>query len=81
LKDLKCSVCHNHPEPKQTTHLYLKFEPTLPKLTDWLLKENTIENWSNNAKGTTRAWFKSSIEERCITRDLKWGVPVPLSGY
>jgi methionyl-tRNA synthetase len=40
-----------------------------------------MDSWTNNAKGVTRSWLNSPAEDRCITRDLKWGVPVPLPGY
>ena len=37
-----------------------------------------MENWSNNAKAVTKAWLTKKLHERCITRDLQWGVPVPV---
>lgn len=40
-----------------------------------------MEKWSNNAKGITKGWFSLPMQERCITRDLKWGVPVPLPNF
>lgn len=37
--------------------------------------------WTNNARVITKAWLKEGLKPRCITRDLKWGVPVPLEGF
>ena len=37
--------------------------------------------WSTNCKAVTDAWLKGGLKERCITRDLKWGTPVPLEGF
>ena len=37
--------------------------------------------WSTNCKSATDAWLKGGLKERCITRDLKWGTPVPLEGF
>lgn len=37
--------------------------------------------WSANCKAATDAWLKGGLKERCITRDLKWGTPVPLEGF
>lgn len=37
--------------------------------------------WSSNSIQTTNAWIRDGLKERCITRDLKWGVPVPLERY
>jgi methionyl-tRNA synthetase len=38
-------------------------------------------SWSQNAIQTTNAWLKEGLKSRCITRDLKWGVPVPLDEF
>ena len=51
--------------------------------------ENTIKQWydvsskgwTNNAKVITKAWIKDGLKSRCITRDLNWGIKVPLKGY
>lgn len=37
--------------------------------------------WTNNAQVIAKSWMKEGLKPRCITRDLKWGVPVPLSGF
>lgn len=37
--------------------------------------------WSNNSQVIAKAWLKEGLKPRCITRDLKWGVPVPLDGF
>ena len=37
--------------------------------------------WSQNAIHATNAWLKEGLRQRCITRDLKWGVPVPLEKF
>lgn len=38
-------------------------------------------HWSANAISIARSWIKGGLEKRCITRDLKWGVPVPLPEF
>jgi methionyl-tRNA synthetase len=38
-------------------------------------------HWSPNAVAITRSWLKTGLERRCITRDLKWGTPVPLEEF
>ena len=47
----------------------------------WLLEEGGMSTWSNNAKGITKGWLHGPYPDRCITRDLKWGVPVPREDY
>ena len=37
--------------------------------------------WSSNAQVITLSWIRDGLKPRCITRDLKWGTPVPLEGY
>jgi len=37
--------------------------------------------WTSNAKSIAESWVKSGLKTRCITRDLKWGTPVPLDGF
>ena len=37
--------------------------------------------WSNNAQVITKSWLRDGLKPRCISRDLKWGTPVPLEGY
>lgn len=43
--------------------------------------ESVCGNWTNNARVITKAWIKEGLKPRCITRDLKWGVPVPHEGF
>nr|CAD7200437.1 unnamed protein product [Timema douglasi] len=50
-----------------------------PVLQTWV--ESVCNGWSNNARVITRSWLKDGLKPRCITRDLKWGIPVPLEGY
>ena len=40
-----------------------------------------MHRWTNNAKGETKGWFNNPPPDRCITRDLKWGVKVPAAGF
>lgn len=41
----------------------------------------TSSNWTHNARAITNTWLKDGLKSRCITRDLKWGTPVPLAGF
>lgn len=43
--------------------------------------EESSEKWTNNARVIGKSWLKGGLQSRCITRDLKWGTPVPLQGY
>lgn len=43
--------------------------------------ESATPGWTHNARVITQSWVKEGLKPRCITRDLKWGTPVPLEGY
>jgi len=81
LKDTKCSVCEHTPIVKKTTHLYIDLPKILPQLKDWMTKASTEGSWAKNAVQITNAWMRDGLRERCITRDLKWGIPVPKEGF
>ena len=64
---------------KETTHLYIDLPKILPKLERWL--EGIKHYWSKNAVRMTEAWIRNGLKPRAITRDLQWGIPVPLEGF
>ena len=51
------------------------------KLDSYLDQQFENGLWTNNSRVITKAWIRDGLKPRCITRDLKWGVPVPLEGY
>lgn len=77
----RCQICGNPPGRKLTRHLYID----LPALEAPLraFQEKSIEEgqWSHNAISVTRGWINTGLLPRPITRDLKWGIPVPREGY
>lgn len=83
----KCSICSHEPIVKNTNHLFLDVQKGMKDLSDWIQNLWNIESlknselpsvsWSTVAKGITQGTIKSDLPPRCITRDLKWGVPVP----
>ncbi len=81
LKDVACSTCHSTPFLRQTKHLYIDLPSIFPKYNEWLEKTLKTSLWANNAVQVTRGWIKEGLQERAITRDLKWGIPVPLADY
>ena len=64
---------------KETTHLFIDLPKIEPKLREWM--SGVQSGWSDNAKTMTEAWLKEGLRKRCITRDLKWGIHVPLKGF
>jgi methionyl-tRNA synthetase len=81
LIDPRCSVCSTRPVIRETKHLYIDLPAILPKLRTWIESAAEKGFWARNAVQMTYAWMRDGLKERGITRDLKWGIPVPLDGY
>ena len=81
LIDPRCSVCSTRPVIRETKHLFIDLPAILPKLRNWIESAAERGFWARNAVQMTYAWMRDGLKERGITRDLKWGIPVPLDGY
>ena len=81
LIDPKCSVCGHTPILKKTKHLYINLPKALPLLQKWMDKASVEGFWAKHAIQITNSWIRDGLQERCITRDLKWGIPVPKEGF
>jgi methionyl-tRNA synthetase len=71
----KSSISDAVPIKKTTTHAYVDLAKLKPKLTEFV--EAKKHNWSKNAQSITQSWLDKELKARAITRDLKWGIPVP----
>ena len=81
LKAPKCFSCGAAPHPRSTRHLYIDLPAIRPKLEDWMKEASVRGFWANNAIQMTQAWIRDGLKPRAITRDLKWGIPVPKEGF
>ncbi|MDE6299242.1 MAG: methionine--tRNA ligase [Muribaculaceae bacterium] len=66
------------PVLRETSHWYLpldKWEPTLRK---WILEDH--QEWRPNVYGQCKSWLDMGLQPRAVSRDLKWGIPVPVEG-
>ena len=81
LKAPRCSTCGATPEPRSTKHLYIDLPGIVPQYEPWMQKASVAGQWSNNAVQMTKGWLRDGLQERAITRDLKWGIPVPKAGF
>ncbi|KAH6778167.1 methionine-tRNA ligase [Perilla frutescens var. hirtella] len=77
LLDPKCKVCRNTPHILDTNHMFLELPLLKDKLEEYINSMSVVGGWSQNAIQATHAWLREGLKARCITRDLKWGVPVP----
>jgi methionyl-tRNA synthetase len=81
LKQPKCKLCRKTPVVRSSQHLFLDLPRLVEPLTAHLNKAFAEGIWTSNAKSITDSWLKSGLKPRCISRDLKWGTPVPLEGF
>ncbi|ORZ35887.1 methionyl-tRNA synthetase [Catenaria anguillulae PL171] len=77
----RCKLDGNRPVERESTHLFLDLPNLQAELTEFVDAKSAEGKWSPNSIAVTRAWLKEGLKPRCITRDLKWGTPVPLKGF
>ncbi|MBW4601766.1 MAG: methionine--tRNA ligase [Calothrix sp. FI2-JRJ7] len=65
-------------EVRKTKHLFLKLSALSHEVRNWVEQH---PNWSNLTKSIALGWLNKGLQDRCITRDLSWGVPVPRPGF
>jgi len=81
LQNPKCKVCNGTPVKKNTKHLFLNLEKLQPELEQWIKTRHKEGFWTENTILYTNAWLKEGLKKRCISRQLKWGIPIPLKGF
>lgn len=72
----KSAISGAKPVLKKTRHWYLPLDKYQHFLEEWILKEHP--EWKTNVVGQCRSWFDAGLHPRAVSRDLPWGVPVPL---
>lgn len=75
----KCSFCGKEATKKSTKHIYVSLDKIQPELQKWVESKKDI--WRPHVYSMTNKWFKEGLQPRCITRDIPWGIKVPLKGY
>ena len=78
LIDPRCAICGATPEFRESEHFFLKLSAFEKPLLEWVEKQ---DHWRNNVKNFTRQFLRDGLKDRSISRDLSWGVPLPLDGY
>ena len=79
LIDPKSALSGETPSLKTTTHWYLPLNRYDDFLRNWIL-ENHKSDWKPNVLGQVKSWLDDGLKPRAVTRDLSWGIPVPVSG-
>lgn len=71
----RCLVCGETPKKTKTKHWYFKLTAFQDKLNAWIEQKT---DWKEHVLGFVKGWLKEGLQDRPITRDMSWGVPVPL---
>lgn len=71
-------ISGNQPVLKETKHWYMPLDQYEPWLREWILEGH--KEWKPNVYGQCKSWIDSGLLPRAVTRDLDWGVPVPIEG-
>ncbi len=75
----KSAITGNIPSLKETKHWYLPLNDYEKWLKEWIL-EGHRGDWKTNVLGQVKSWIDDGLKPRAVTRDLDWGIPVPVAG-
>ena len=78
LIDMVCSLCGNTPVIRETEHFFLKLSAFEKRLLEWV---RSHEEWRPNVRNFAIAYLEGGLHDRAITRDIEWGIAVPVEGY
>ncbi len=78
LVDPRSMISGAKPIMKETKHWYLPLDKYEAKLREWILEEH--KEWKPNVYGQCKSWLDLGLQPRAVSRDLNWGIPVPVEG-
>ncbi|HYX07445.1 MAG TPA: methionine--tRNA ligase, partial [Bacteroidales bacterium] len=74
----RSAISGSKPVLRETKHWYLPLDKHEAFLKDWILEQN--KNWKSNVYGQCKSWLDQGLQPRAVSRDLDWGIPVPVEG-
>ena len=74
----RSAITGNVPVLRETKHWYLPLDKWEPELRRWILEEH--KEWKPNVYGQCKSWLDMGLQPRAVSRDLDWGIPVPVEG-
>jgi methionyl-tRNA synthetase len=81
LIEPRSKISGQRPVVRETTHLYFPLGSYQERLEEYVQERDRRDRWKENVLQYCRGWFKEGLQDRAYTRDLGWGVSVPLKGY
>ena len=73
----RCKICGATPEMRETRHWFFRLPEFQKPLEEW---QASKKHWKSNVREFSSGWFSEGLTDRSITRDIDWGIPVPLEG-
>lgn len=77
LEEPACLICSSSPEIKESTHYFFKLSHFEESLKEWITGNRELPS---NVKNYALGWIKEGLKDWILTRDMEWGIPVPLEG-
>ena len=74
----RSAITGNVPVLKETSHWFLPLDKWEPALRNWILEDH--KEWKSNVYGQCKSWLDMGLQPRAVSRDLDWGIPVPVEG-
>ncbi len=78
LVDPRCGICGGSPEFKDSEHFFLKLTAFEDRILAWVRKQT---HWRPNVLNFTLRYLEEGLKDRAITRDIGWGIPLPVTGF
>lgn len=78
LIDGRCSICRSAPEIRDSEHFFLRLSAFSEQLKAWVQEQS---HWRPNVLNFTLRYLTEGLRDRAITRDIEWGIPIPLPGF
>ncbi|MDY6916592.1 MAG: methionine--tRNA ligase [Chloroflexota bacterium] len=78
LIDPYCGICSSTPEVRESEHFFLRLSAFNDQLIEWVKKH---KHWRQNVFNFTVSFLTEGLKDRAITRDIQWGIPVPVPGF
>lgn len=79
LVDARCKICGEKAKLKKSKHIFLILSKGTDKLSKWVEEKKDI--FRPHVYAEAKKWIQEGLKDRCISRDIKWGFPIPLEGY
>ena len=78
LIGMACKLCGSEPEIRETEHFFLRLSAFEEQLLEWIRPQ---DHWRPNVRNFSIGYLEGGLRDRAITRDIDWGIPVPIDGY